>query len=287
MAAGLDTAGRAALASELKRWLKGLRLGRCERLLAWVDDVAWPELVALATVAQHDPSELIAERAGVLLEEAARQMPQLVGGQPETNRPLHLAFERGYLAPRFPHPTQFVPAEGAPRFHFGGTAEGECGFCHQPLHHLLTHGQYAFATCLSCLGWEQPLGDYALSFRHDANGSAHPFDCLPLPLRPQSPQTPLRETLVALVDAGPRFCTQTWGSAHGANLNRLGGTLTWVQGEELRACRSCAQPMRFVLQLDSELPQVDGLRFAFGSGGVLFVQLCDACRVSTTLWQCT
>lgn len=45
--------------------------------------------------------------------------------------------------------------------------------------------------------------------------------------------------------------------------------------------------MEFVFQLDSELPQADGRGFSFGSGGVLYMQCCVRCRVSTALWQCT
>jgi hypothetical protein len=45
--------------------------------------------------------------------------------------------------------------------------------------------------------------------------------------------------------------------------------------------------MRFAMQLDSELPQVDGGEWLWGSGGANYTFWCAPCRTSAHLWQCT
>lgn len=288
VAAALDDTDRAALIDDIRRWLGGVKQASRVPLLAWIDEAAWPDVVAFANTAAQDGADLVRKRAEHILDEAARQVPHLTGETRPRQPALHLAFETGFLEQRWPHPTQVAPPPDAPRLRFGGTSADGCGFCGQPLHHLLTHAGFELATCLSCLGWEQPLGDYALWYRHDPDGTPHPLDRLPNPVTPRFPSAPLAGTSIALVDLGPRFWTQSWGSAgRGANLHRYGGEPAWVQDDEVRPCRACGVPMVVVLQLDSELPQTDGRTFAFGSGGLLFVQVCETCRISTLLWQCT
>ena len=45
--------------------------------------------------------------------------------------------------------------------------------------------------------------------------------------------------------------------------------------------------MRFMLQLDSQLPDQDGEEWLWGSGGVAYGFNCAACRTTAYLWQCT
>ena len=288
VAASLDDADRTAILRDVVRWLGGVRQASRLPLLAWLDEPGWAELVAIARAALYDADELVRERGEAVIEEAERQMPHLVGADDVRTPTLHVAFERGHVRHRWPHPTQVTPPPDASRLRFGGSGRGTCGICHAHLHHLLSVRGLDFATCLSCLGWEQPFGDYALSYRHDERGEPTPLDRLDSPVTPRFPTAPFAETAVALVDLGPRFRRQNWGGAdRGANLNRVGGEPTWVQGSELRPCRDCGNTMSFVFQLDSELPQSDGRTFAFGSGGILYAQCCEGCRISTLLWQCT
>ncbi|MNV65460.1 hypothetical protein D3C71_1581540 [compost metagenome] len=57
------------------------------------------------------------------------------------------------------------------------------------------------------------------------------------------------------------------------------------------ACGLCHAPLHrdvaFVMQLDSGLPQADGGKWLWGSGGCNYTFWCADCRVSGQLWQCT
>lgn len=313
----LDADDRASLATLIQEWIAEGKPPSRTSLLAFVADDSWN---AIITTALNLSSEPKSQRPALdVLDEAALQVPHALSAQlanlagsaiapshlrsweRRTNEPrtptLHLIFDRDATKPRFPHPTQGPANAALPRLRFGGACESRCGFCHQPLHHLLTFEANAIAnqpkrivlaTCLSCLGWEQPLGEYTLSFRHDANGLPDPIAKIETPLTPQFPARAFRELEVGLMDAGPRFAFQNWGNSnHSQNLHRIGGEPTWVQSDETLACPSCTMPMRFLLQLDSNLPQEDGHEFLWGSGGVLYVQFCDACTVSSMFWQCT
>jgi len=318
VASSLNDEDRIALARMVSGWLGGKRPSQAS-LLSFVRAEDWPELVAAAArVVIEESDEDAHDRAFNVLDEAARQFPKTVAPhlpalakttikpwrvrswtedvEAERAPTLHLAFAHEDVNPRWPDPTQGPTPKDAKRISFGGTSKGTCGFCHGALHHLVTlepgmarvDRRIELATCLTCLGWEQPTGDYALSFHHDEDGSPTPIDRLDTPLTPQFPTQPFRAMSVPLFDAGPRYAIQSWGaSGRGQNLNRLAGEPSWVQDEEIRDCVGCAAPMRVVLQLDSELPQEGGRTFSFGSGGLLYVQLCDDCSITTMFWQCT
>ena len=98
----------------------------------------------------------------------------------------------------------------------------------------------------------------------------------------------LRRAQVQLVKTPTRWQRQDWGLANSReNLNRIGGAPTWIQGADYPTCSECNAPMRFVLQLDSELPTVDGGPFSWGSGGIGYVFWCAPCRVSALSYQDT
>src|SRR5262249_25003759 len=119
----------------------------------------------------------------------------------------------------------------------GGEGASTCGSCGGRTHTLLqfpSTSQLPFVsglsrltveTCLSCVGWEQGC----LFYRHDREGKPH---CLASPLgkAPQFPAKPLRRAAVSMVDLGPRWQWQSWGSANDReDLHRVGGHPTWIQ----------------------------------------------------------
>lgn len=68
-------------------------------------------------------------------------------------------------------------------------------------------------------------------------------------------------------------------------LGQLGGTPSWLQGEEVPSCSVCQKPMRFVAQLEQGPNWQTEMNF--GGGGCAYVFHC-ACRSATPkfLWQC-
>ncbi|MDN7426074.1 hypothetical protein [Burkholderia sp. AU45388] len=224
--------------------------------------------------------------------------------------PLHVDFGRTLRAPALramPKWKREIQANHAtwragesPRStaHFGGVSPHRCGLCHQPLHRLLTLPQPAeagidsatpvsFDTCLSCLGWES---DGPLFYRHDDSGHAiaHPSQQHDAPIEPDYPAAAFVESDVALFAAPARWTRQDWGESNDRqNLNRVGGPPSWVQSAWYPACPDCGRTMHFAMQLDSQLPQVDGGEWLWGSGGANYTFWCAPCRTSAHLWQCT
>ncbi|TWO68661.1 DUF1963 domain-containing protein [Caenimonas sedimenti] len=216
-----------------------------------------------------------------------------------TSEVSHLIFAEGYFtAPRATwtartlHPSWHVEGTGV-ACRVGGCAAGTCGLCGGQLHHLLTcplpagNGEstcepIAFVTCLSCLGWEKPL----LSYHHPVGDCPRSLDVGNIV--PQFPALPLRETVAQLTPTPSRWRWQDWGLSNSReNLCRVGGYPTWVQSAEYPACPGCEERMRFVLQLDSELPTENDGEWLWGSGGVCYAFWCASCRNSSLFWQCT
>lgn len=219
----------------------------------------------------------------------------------------HLQFPTGYIE-KYPHlekwnalPWQPLPPE-AYTYRFGGVLEETCGFCGEPLHHLLTLepvpeglgitsvARLALATCLSCQGWEE----YMLFFQHNHAGLPTAYNRAEPPHKPKFFHRPLVETQVAIFETPSRRRWQDWGDSGGGkeNLHRLGGHPSWVQSAEFPTCPICARTMSFLMQLDSGLKldvkaQTEGDTLYWGSGGMAYIFWCDACRISATMWQCT
>lgn len=211
----------------------------------------------------------------------------------------HLAFAPGYFARPRPvwlsrglHPTWNLPGTG-PELRFGGLGSTSCGLCGGRLHHLVTlPEEHAFGSrsensvslevCLSCLGWEQHL----LCYTHSDDGRPQSLDqgaCMP-----QFPALPLQETRVRLAKTPARWQSQDWALANGReNLNRLGGPPCWIQSDDYPQCPTCGKSMRFMLQLDSDLPTAEGDDWLWGSGGICYAFQCGPCRNTAYLWQCT
>jgi hypothetical protein len=214
----------------------------------------------------------------------------------------HILFPEGYLptehAPWLQrlHPTWNPGPADVASVRFGGAGRGECPCCGQPLHHLLTleenldaHGisglkSVSLETCMSCLGWEET----ELFLQHDQDRPPRVLNEVDEVREPEFPARELAETAVGLCPTPMRWKWQDWALANGReNLHRVGGYPSWIQSAEYHDCPRCKQKMRFLLQLDSELPTRDGGEWLWGSGGILFALWCDNCKVSGTSWQCT
>ncbi len=177
----------------------------------------------------------------------------------------------------------------------GGSGTANCGRCGGRRHMLIQFGsaaaslgisnvkELAIETCLSCLGWEEPI----MFYRHNADGAASclsPANSTP----PQFPVGPLEPSTAVLVNHGPRWRWQEWGLSNSReNLNRVGGHPSWVQGAEYPVCPECHTKMRFLLQLDSNFRTTKNGQWLWGSGGLAYIFWCDSCRVSGLFWQCT
>jgi hypothetical protein len=195
---------------------------------------------------------------------------------------------------RLVHPTWYLP--GGESVRFGGRGSAACGLCGEPLHHLITipeasifspgsgkaHRQISLETCLSCLGWERPV----LFYKHDDDGRAQPLDVGFS--KPEFIGDPFQETRVRLAPTPARWTWQDWASSNSRqNLNRFGGYPCWIQSADFPQCRDCEETMRFVMQLDSGLPNEGDGEWLWGSGGICYVFGCSPCRSTAFLWQCT
>lgn len=182
---------------------------------------------------------------------------------------------------------------------FGGeSATAGCASCGGRLHRLLalprvpdgllvsSRRSIEIATCLSCLGWERSSERFFYS--HDANGAPTQIGFVDDHLVPQFPTGALMQMAGTLAPTDPRWRVQDWALSNSReNLNRVGGEPTWIQNAEYPACPLCNETMRYLLQLDSELPIADGGQWLWGSGGIAYVHWCDVCAVSAIGWQCT
>jgi len=218
----------------------------------------------------------------------------------------HLQFPAGYIE-KHPYLENWEPLPWqslAPEdytYRFGGVLEATCGFCGEPLYHLLTLDpipegleitsvfRLALATCLSCEGWEE----YCLFFQHDDAGLPVAYNRAETLRMPKFFYRPLVETRVAMIETPQRWRWQDWGASNGKeNLHRLGGHPSWVQSAEYPVCPVCARTMPFLMQLDSGLKldarqKTEDGTLLWGSGGMAYLFWCDACRMSATMWQCT
>ena len=292
--------------------------------LSWLADEDWPALVdAALRSAQARASMSEAERT--VLEAASYQQPELIKPliaqlvdldfdvelfetemQEQTAKAaMHLIFPPRYpqreiaWIPRHWHPSWNLQP-GLERYRFGGQGEGHCQHCGGPLQHLISlparqvfgGDQAADKTvhlqlCLSCM--ESGVGE--LHYRHDSEGVAH---CLNAAQdgqlqEPDMECGPLRATEAALAATPARWQRQDWGQSNGReNLYRVGGAPAWIQSPWVPVCTCCGQSMRFVLQLDSQIPQADGaVAHYWGSGGMLYGFACTPCACSAFITQYT
>lgn len=95
-------------------------------------------------------------------------------------------------------------------------------------------------------------------------------------------------TEVSIVPTDARWVYQSWaGSNSRENLFRIGGEPTWIQNADLLTCPISGEKMQFIMQLDSEVPDVQGGEVYYGSGGICYIFYCEKSRVSGYVMQCT
>ncbi|ONI72408.1 hypothetical protein BWI15_20450 [Kribbella sp. ALI-6-A] len=86
-------------------------------------------------------------------------------------------------------------------------------------------------------------------------------------------------------DAPYETAREQWAKTNGRPrreiLGQLGGTPSWLQGDETPTCASCTQPMNLVAQLEQGLSRTE-MNFGGGSG---YAFACLPCAEATFLWQ--
>lgn len=215
----------------------------------------------------------------------------------------HIIFPPGYMEEDRPwlkpirHPTWVGSSdETISEVQFGGKGAETCGHCGGTLHNLLSFdslpstlgvqslSKLSLQTCLSCLGWSAA----SLFYKHDSSGVPQAIGALDKHITPQFPAEPLLVCRASIVKMPRRWFWQDWGLSNSReNLNRVGGEPCWVQDAEYPVCPQCSSTMKFLFQLDSDLPASDGGEWLWGSGGICYGFWCDSCRVSGFSWQCT
>ena len=71
------------------------------------------------------------------------------------------------------------------------------------------------------------------------------------------------------------------------NRFKIGGFPSWVQADETPVVPGTSRKMKLLIQLDSNLPTIDGGEMLWGSGGTFYVFWDDATRTSCHFHQCT
>jgi hypothetical protein len=98
----------------------------------------------------------------------------------------------------------------------------------------------------------------------------------------------IKNTKICFAETPNRWTYQSWGSSNGReNLFRLGGEPIWIQSAQVLTCPICNEKMDFLMQLDTDLPDIENGEVYFGSGGICYVFWCDQSKVSGYLVQCT
>lgn len=195
-------------------------------------------------------------------------------------RPIHLNKER--------HPTWNLRSDN--RFAFGGilgdTTENVFA-------HLLTLDDSLSGTGVSGFSTVtfgvhlSDLNDFQeLFYQHDGDGQPNRIGTVDKPSNYDS--FPIKSTLIGLAETPDRWRIQDWASSNSReNIFRLGGEPSWIQNAEVLRCPSCGEKMNFLMQLDSELPDMEGGEVYFGSGGICYAFWCDTDKISGFMIQCT
>lgn len=186
------------------------------------------------------------------------------------------------------HPTWHLKAQGRP-LRLGGEGMERCLSCKQSLIHLISLedevlGQLSvsiprlvFETCPTC--WEKKY------YRHDNSGM--PAQIEPIEREGFSFENcPLVQQTVRVSPTPSRWLRQR-AFAMKQNRFKIGGFPSWVQADETPVVPGTSRKMRLLIQLDSNLPTIDGGEMLWGSGGTFYVFWDDATRTSCHFHQCT
>jgi hypothetical protein len=193
------------------------------------------------------------------------------------------------------HPTWILPDNNVAKMPFGGCIKNLCACCGGALHRFMVIdpipdnlgitglSRLELATCLSCLGCSHPVFFYA----HDKAGAPQQIGYSGAYVEPEFPAVAFKETEVQITQLSDRWRWQNDAMSNSReNLNRVAGEPCWIQDSEYPSCPECNRRMKFILQLDSDLPTVDDGEWMWGDSGICYTFWCDECKVSGFLWQC-
>ncbi|PCH74354.1 MAG: hypothetical protein COB98_10165 [Flavobacteriaceae bacterium] len=137
------------------------------------------------------------------------------------------------------------------------------------------------------------LCDNYLFYKHDIDGYPSLFT-KDIVVSNEYDKKPIILTKIKLGETPFEWTNQEWEDG---NNNKIGGNPTWVQEPEYLNCPCCKEKMKFLMQLNSDVPVNepqelnDGRMYKdtimFGSGGMCYVYWCDNDRISGYLWQST
>lgn len=211
------------------------------------------------------------------------------------NETYHLCFPKNYFPERsihtheVLHPTwQLPPIETS--FELGGLIQDDEN---NPFIHIITFDPIPQGIKISALkkltiGLHiSEMNEYGILFyKHDSCGN--PQKMGDVKQIEGYVDLPIKKTRVSLSKTPERWKFQNSMLSNGReNLFRLGGEPAWEQGADVLTCPICHEKMDFLMQLDSELPNVENDEILFGSGGICYVFWCDKSKVSGFLFQGT
>lgn len=195
------------------------------------------------------------------------------------------------------HPTWRTDAAPSVAATVGGHSEATCAICGRALMRLflMEHGtaeigvisrkRLELSICDACVSFSQ-----SVFYAHDDSGAPQsiPLDRALNDVDEWEPVS-LVPAQVDLVRSSPRWDKQDWAlSDSRENLYRVGGEPTWIQSAEFPVCPRCSVRMPFLMQFDSDLPDVKGGEWSCGSGsGIVYVFWCDPCAISAASIQDT
>lgn len=123
-------------------------------------------------------------------------------------------------------------------------------------------------------------------YQHDERGNPHKIgDLMTIEWVEENAMVP---TQVQIAPADTRWSLQSWASSNSReNLFRIGGEPSWIQNGDVLTCPISGEKMQFIMQLDSEVPDVKGNEVYYGSGGLCYIFWCDKTKVSGYIIQHT
>ena len=169
------------------------------------------------------------------------------------------------------HPTWQMNAQNT-SYAFGGVLQNDENLATNPLFHLVTLHDIPNGIdvtlpklILACHISELNEGFDILFYQHDHDGNPKRIGEIQTQLN--IIDKPLICQKIHLSQTPSRWQTQDWALSNGReNLNRLGGTPTWIQDAFVPNCPITGEKMSFLMQLDSGLLDVSGNSLLFGSG---------------------
>lgn len=197
------------------------------------------------------------------------------------NRPIHINKKQ--------HPTwRLTPNDK--KYEFGGLIQNDKD---NPFVHLITFEKIPNGLNIKqlknlTLGMHiRELNEYSEIF-YQHNDRGEPAKIGNTQIIENYPDLAIKNTKICFAETPNRWTYQSWGSSNGReNLFRLGGEPIWIQSAQVLTCPICNEKMDFLMQLDTDLPDIENGEVYFGSGGICYVFWCDQSKVSGYLVQCT